>query len=238
MFNTPFLRDAFERFGLRYDSPATVMPDFVDEKRLFTGAGTNADEALKLRRERNDTVQLYATGRLISEKGFDILIRALATLSGKPDVHLTLGGQGPEMDRLKKLAEDLGVGNLVSFPGWVTYEQMAKFLSASDVFILPRWFHEVGSVILLEAMAFGLPCVVMGGGALEWLVGRDDLTFNPGDPRDLAKKIEVLVADRERRLEFSQYCRDRFVGTFHIRTLAPQLESVFTKVVAGSIIDA
>lgn len=238
MFNTPFLRDAFERFGLNFIRPATIMPDFVDEQRLFRGAGMNADEAQRLRRERAGDVHLYATGRLIPEKGFDVLIRALAALLREREVQLTLGGQGPELERLKNLAAELGVADMVSFPGWVSYEQMAKFLAASDAFILPRWHHEVGSVILLEAMAFGLPCIVMDGGALEWLVGRDDLTFSAGDAGDLAKKIDGLVADSARRLSLGQYCRDRFVRTFHIKTLAPQLESVFTKVAAGSIIDA
>ena len=52
-------------------------------------------------------------------------------------------------------------------PGWVDKETLANYFLTSQVFIFPKWWIEYGSALLTEALAFGLPCIIPGGGALE-----------------------------------------------------------------------
>src|SRR5690606_3578792 len=102
-------------------------------------------------------VRLIAMGRLSPEKGFDLLIRAVALLRRQhPGCSLTILGDGPEREPLEGLAEELGVAEAVSFGGQV--RDPAAHLVRGDIFVLPSRFEGFPNA-LLEAMACGLAVV-------------------------------------------------------------------------------
>lgn len=96
---------------------------------------------------------IIAAGRLHRNKGFDILLRALAMI---PDCYLWLAGTGPEEQALKQLADALNITPRVRFLGW--RNDIASLMATGDVFVCPSRHEGLGSIVL-EAWAHGCPIV-------------------------------------------------------------------------------
>ena len=196
IFNTPHLRAHYERFGI-YPRHCTIIEDFVDTEALM--------HAYPPSREQEPTkIHLLASGRILPEKGFAILLRAFASLQHKERYELTISGSGPDEGRIKEVARELGLLTSVHFPGWVPRETLLEFFRTADIFVFPRWWIECGSAVLSEAFAFGLPTIVPKGGALEWLSRRASLSFTDGDATALRDAIEKLGTDHRMRRTLSE----------------------------------
>jgi glycosyltransferase involved in cell wall biosynthesis len=76
---------------------------------------------------------LISVGHLIPRKGHDLIIRALADL---PGLDLMIVGRGPEEEALRRLAQELGVGERVRFLGAVAQEELHAYYSAADILVL------------------------------------------------------------------------------------------------------
>lgn len=134
--------------------------------------------------------KITVAGRLEHEKGFDRLIKVMATLKGADrigDWQLEILGEGSQRDHLVALAEALDIAERVVFRGWVRPIQPS--LLASDLFVLPSRYEGFPSA-MLEAMACGVPVVAVdaGGGVREaiqhdqngWLVENTDEALAAG----------------------------------------------------------
>ena len=108
-----------------------------------------------------------ADGRIWSrpaaaEKGFDVLLRALAiSLAGGDRFHLSIVGKGYEGDALRTLAHELGIESAVTWVGAPDRAEMPAIYRAADAFVLASR-HESFGVVVIEALASGLPVVVKG----------------------------------------------------------------------------
>ena len=99
---------------------------------------------------------VVALGRLVTYKGFDVLLRALTQV----DCHLLIIGTGKQRERLENIAADLGVGSKVSFLGYLSHDDVKVHLHAARVFAFPSITRaETFGIAQLEAMAAGLPIV-------------------------------------------------------------------------------
>jgi glycosyltransferase involved in cell wall biosynthesis len=137
---------------------------------------------------------VMGVGRLIRQKGFDRLIRAVAGLK-RPDVTLVLVGEGPDREALAAQARDSGVNLLM--PGFV--RQPMQWLSAADVFALSSRWEGFGHVIV-EAMAGGAPVVAFDcpHGPRDIIRNRETGLLVPdGDEAALANGIAELLDDRD-----------------------------------------
>ncbi|WP_099209487.1 glycosyltransferase family 4 protein [Thermococcus henrietii] len=101
-------------------------------------------------------------GRLIPEKGVDFLLRALALLREEfPDFKAIIAGDGPERRKLELLARELGIGDNVTFTGFLKdYRDVIALMKASRVFAFPSRREGFGMVVV-EAMASGVPVVTV-----------------------------------------------------------------------------
>jgi glycosyltransferase involved in cell wall biosynthesis len=145
-------------------------------------------------------LELLYVGKLISLKGIDLALRALA--ASDPNARLTLVGDGSYEASAKRLAAQLGVSNRVSFPGRLPLAEVFALYEKFHVFIFPS-LHDSGGFALLEAMARGLPaiCLDCGGPALLVREGcgvRVPLESRTQVVADLAMAIRVYDADRPR----------------------------------------
>jgi glycosyltransferase involved in cell wall biosynthesis len=144
-----------------------------------------------------------AVGRLSPEKGFDVLLRAMAKI---PDAHLVLVGDGDERAELEALAEATGVTGRVTFAGWVDppWAQHWSF----DVLVVPSRNESFG-LVLLEAMHAGIPAVAAAVGGIPELIvdGENGLLVPPQDPDALADAVHGLLADAERRAAMTARAR-------------------------------
>lgn len=141
------------------------------------------------------TKQLVFLGRLVSDKGADILLRALAHLKQhKLSPELTIIGVGPEEQVLRRLAEDIGVAGQVDFVGQKTGLELVQLLNAHEILVVPSRWQEPFGLVALEGAACG--CVVVGsaGGGLKEAIGPCGTTFANGDTKALAQQLALLLS--------------------------------------------
>jgi glycosyltransferase involved in cell wall biosynthesis len=161
-----------------------VAPPGVD-RELFAGAELAESPASHL---------IVSAGRLVWEKGHQDVLRALAELR-RDDVRALIIGAGPEEDRLRRYATELGIANAVEIRHEVPYAEMPQIYARASCVVLaslPVWFwEEQFGMVLAEALCAGVPIAASSSGAIpEVLAGQAPL-FAPGDWTGLAR----LLAD-------------------------------------------
>jgi glycosyltransferase involved in cell wall biosynthesis len=136
---------------------------------------------------------LGAAGRFVPQKGFDVLLTALAEL---PQASLLLVGDGPERPRLERLLDELGLRDRVELTGW--RDDASRLLAAVDAVVVPSRAEPFG-LVALEAMGAGVPVVASDVDGLAEVVidGETGLLVPPDDPRRLAEAIARVLVDRE-----------------------------------------
>ena len=135
-------------------------------------------------------------GRLVPERGLDVLLRACAQLRG--DWKLVVVGTGPSQEELEQLAERLGIGARVVWQGGIPRGWLDTFWPTVDCVVLParttpRWVESVGQS-LLDAMAQGLPVIGTESGVLPEIIGEAGVTVPEDDPDRIALSLQRLQA--------------------------------------------
>ena len=131
-------------------------------------------------------------GRLVSDKGVDLLLKAYAAL-GRLDWPLTIIGTGSEGALLKRLAEDLGISSSVSFLGPLQGEALVRVLNQHELMVVPSQWREPFGVVVLEGLACGCVVLASDGGGLPDAVGSAGMLFRRGDQSDLTGKLSSLI---------------------------------------------
>jgi glycogen synthase len=139
------------------------------------------------------TKELIFVGRLVSDKGADLLLEALALLEAKPC--LTIAGDGPERARLEKQAADLKLQPQVDFIGNQTSEQLTKILNEHQILVVPSRWREPFGIVALEGIACGCPVIGSADGGLAEAIGPCGITFPNGNERALADALARLLGD-------------------------------------------
>lgn len=162
-----------------------------------------------------------AAGRLVHGKGFDVLVRALAMLTGSSGIQVRIAGVGPEQGVIQRAADELGVGERVTFVGPVS--DMAVFWNACDVAVVPsNELVESFGMCAAEAQACGIPVVVTDSGGLPEVVedGVTGKVVPRGDASALAQAMEVYRCDVGRRIYEGRFARERVLRLFSIEAMA------------------
>lgn len=172
------------------------------------------------KRQRTSGLQpfrLGSLGRLHPDKGYDVLIDALALLArARPEIEgrleVIIGGEGDERAALAARAQALGVRHL-RLPGF--QESPAEFLSNLDGYVQPSRAEGL-CIAAHEAMAAGLPVIVSAVGEMPLTVrsGRHGLVVRPDDPDALASAISDLLRDRDRAARMGEEARKHVVSKF------------------------
>lgn len=144
-------------------------------------------------------------GRLVQEKGCDVLIRALAACHERGKRYgLDVYGDGPERANLGSLVEHYGLSESVTFHGLVEGESLRQALTQSWVVVVPSSWEEALGIVAVEAMAAGKPLIVSRAGGLAEVSQGCSLTFRNGDYQQLADEMTRLAEDRALRDRLSQ----------------------------------
>ena len=147
--------------------------------------------------------ELCFVGRMVSDKGIDVLIEAMAKLRSRGfKASLTLVGWRPEEPVIRGKVNQLGLGKLVTFAGQVTGEKLNRLLNAHKIMVVPSREGEGFGVVALEGIACG--CVVVGSthGGLSEAIGQCGRIFPSDNSSALAQLLHELLGHPETWKEF------------------------------------
>lgn len=134
-------------------------------------------------------------------KGFEQIFQALALLNcDHPDIHLNMVGKGNDQERLKRIANELGLSQQVTFWGALSDEDLAAAYENCDVFVMPSKKEGFG-IVFLEAMRRGKPCIGGNHGGTPDVIehGKSGYLVEFGDVSTLADHIRTLFEDQAQR---------------------------------------
>jgi glycosyltransferase involved in cell wall biosynthesis len=174
---------------------------------------------------------LVFLGRLVTEKGLDILLQALAHLRTRNLFpRLTIVGSGPELQPMKEFAATIGVQAQVQFVGPKRGLELAEVLNQHKILVVPSRYEEPFGIVALEGIACG--CVVVGskGGGLPEAIGPCGVTFRNGDAGALADAIEHLLRNPEERVQMLAEA-PRHLAKFQPTVIAESYLEVFRSVI-------
>jgi glycogen synthase len=140
---------------------------------------------------------VLAWGRVQYEKGFQVLVRAIAQLRHRtPDVRCVIAGRGSYLPELQTQIDVEGVTDIVDLAGFVPDDELRALVSRAACVVIPSLYEPFG-IVALEGMAAGAPTVVARTGGLAEIVDGTGagLLFEPGDHHDLAERILTVLGD-------------------------------------------
>jgi glycosyltransferase involved in cell wall biosynthesis len=192
--------------AIRPGAPTTVLPTGIDTAR-FQNGNRDAIRA-QLGITPDETVLLFV-GRIVLEKNLVFLLRALAPILKDPSrrARLVLVGGGPAMEELQALCETMGLADRVVWTGFVDPDAIADYYAAGDIFTFASRTETQGMAIA-EALASGLPCVVVGVmGAAEALTDGVDGIVVPPREVDFQNAVARLLDDPALREQMARNAR-------------------------------
>lgn len=162
---------------------------------------------------------VLCVGRLTPAKGQHLLLDAIAALhhSGEK-VLLQLAGDGPDRVSLQQHAEALGINNLVTFHGALNHDQVRALYASCDAFVLPS-FAEGIPVVLMEAMASGVPCLSTRIAGIPELIedGESGFLASPSSLNELTDRLRQLIHDPALRGRLATNGRKRVCDAYHLQ---------------------
>ena len=212
-----FVSRRFRKDGLR------VIPNGA-EVEAFAGA-----EPAKLPRGR----RILFVNRLDRRKGFPDMLRAFALVAaGHPDVRLVVAGDGKERRALHELPSRLR--DRVIMLGSVPHHLLPPFHAACEVFCAPATGRESFGIVLVEAMAAGLPVVASDIPGYREVVRHDveGILIKPSDPRELAGAVTRLLEEPDLARRMGEAGRAR-AGRYSWDRVAREVEAAYQEVLGG-----
>lgn len=208
-----------------------VVPYGIDPSRFARTAASDT-KAAQLRAESNHRPIVFALGRHVYYKGFDVLIDAMRDVDGV----LLLGGEGPLTDALRsQAAAQRGKGS-VRFVGRIDEADLSAYYQAADVYCLPSLApSEAFGFVQVEAMSSGTPIVNCRLDNAVNFVAPDGLcasTVPPGDREALAAALDRLIRDAPLRARLGAAGRDRVERHFSMRAMIDASLSMYRRVLA------
>jgi glycogen(starch) synthase len=180
------VREVLDGFELPSEK-VHLVPNGVDTQLWTTpGQARPASEPL-----------VVAWGRVQYEKGFQVLVRAIAALRHRmPGIHCVIAGRGTYLAELQTQIDVEGVSDLVDLTGFVPDDELRAIVQRAACVVIPSLYEPFG-IVALEGMAAAAPTIVARTGGLAEIVEGTGagLLFEPGNHVDLADRIVEVLTD-------------------------------------------
>ncbi|MBA3751678.1 glycosyltransferase [Candidatus Dependentiae bacterium] len=182
-----------------------------------------------------EVTNIITVGRLVEKKGMDDVVEAVQKVLAKgKNVHLTIIGEGYRAKKnLKKLVAQLGINDSVTFAGWRTSAEIARYLKESDIFVLAsktarNFDQDAIPNVIKEAMASGLPVISTRHGGIPELIedGINGCLVDEGHSDQIANRIIYLMDNPDLRATFSINGRRAVEQLFDITKKADELSDI------------
>ena len=182
-----------------------------------------------------DAPILFHCSRLEPEKGAQYSLRAFAAISDKhPSARLVIAGDGIQRDLIPRLAEELGVADLIRVLDHIPNEQLPAYYNACSVFLCPTVAVESFGITVAEAMACGRPVVAFRRGGIQTSIDNGDngLMVPAGNVDALVHAIDALLVDPALAAEIGTAARSKAVAALSVERMVEVVDSVFEERVA------
>jgi glycosyltransferase involved in cell wall biosynthesis len=176
---------------------------------------------------------IVTAGRLVPEKGIDVLIRAFAKIANRhPQAQLIVLGDGPLMASMQYLAAELKVGDRVIFRGQVSHSETLATFRSAWVTCVPSLWEEPFGMTAAEAQMHGTAVIASGTGGLAEIVVESETGFlvRPGDVDTLAARLQSIVADRDLAWSLGVRGRQRAEECFSLCASAARFENLYAAI--------
>jgi glycosyltransferase involved in cell wall biosynthesis len=208
-----------------FHGPIDVIPQFGVDPELF--------DSNRPKVSSDSTFRIGYAGRLVEEKGLQVLLRAVADLAGDWELHLL--GSGPFKPTLANLALRLGISRQVCFDPPRPSTQMPAFYAGLDLYVQPsltrtNWKEQFGRV-LIEAMACQVPVIGSDSGEIPHVLGDAGLVFPEGNAAALRAQIETLRSDPSRRAQVGARGRRRVLDNYTQEIIASRTYAFYRRIV-------
>jgi glycosyltransferase involved in cell wall biosynthesis len=231
---SPEVRDDLVRLGVAPAEKFAVVRLGIElDERVHEG-GELRESTRRAVGIPQDALVVGWIGRMTAVKRTDDVLRGFRRLLDRhDDAYLCLVGDGPDRQRLERLAHELGVVRRCLFVGY--QEDVAAFYDAMDVLVLPS-ANEGTPVSVIEAMAAGLPIVATRVGGVPDVVrdGVDGFLVPPGDVEALAERLAELAHDPELRRRLGESGRSYSLGRYRVERLVDDIDRLYRSLLAAS----
>lgn len=177
--------------------------------------------------EHHEPAEIVYVGRLIEDKGVQVILKALSHLPSDAPWHFSIVGDGSYREELEKMTRELNLHNRVRFLG--TCRNIPEILAKSDVFVHAPIWEEGFGITIVEAMAAGLLCICAKSGAIPEIIqdGMDGFLFEKGNSAELAGALQKCI----REYDTDEMMRIRAAAVekakhFSIEAFAEQLDGL------------
>ncbi|MBN8429462.1 glycosyltransferase family 4 protein [Microbulbifer salipaludis] len=230
-----------DRIKLMYENG--VSDSFFRDDALYTTrrrGPTLADgDAGHENGHTSDKFQLLFLGRIEPYKGCDMIVDALGQLTAveRSLLKLIIVGEGSQRFELEKLVAKYGLEEVVEFKGWIDHSEVSSEYASADLFCFPS-LREFGGAVVMEAMASGLPCVVVDNGGIgEYVTETTGVKIKPHDRAYVVQKLKDIILSFSSRTENYEKMRAaaaRRARTFSWDNKSLELEAIYSGVLVGS----
>lgn len=201
-----------------FQTPSTMIPDPYDST-IFRLPPETSERKL----------DLIFLGRLVSEKGVDLLLQSLGMLKARQLYpRLTIVGEGPERASLEQVAAAVGVPGQVMFVGALRGEALATTLQQHRILVVPSRYDEPFGVVALEGIACGCAVVGSNRGGLPEAIGPCGVTFPNGDAEALTESLARLLLQPNELNELRANAPSH-LAKFEVGRIAQEYLAVFQK---------
>lgn len=231
LVNTEFAKKQYVTLGAPSGKVQIIPQGIVTKNFTFTAKPIPT----------NAPIELLSVGRFHTDKGHQYVLQALPDLLKQGyNLHYTLVGTGPERGRLEKMAEELGLQNVVSFHSIVSEQKLKEIYARAHIFIFPSvkaidGFHEeTQGVAIQEAQASGLIVIATKTGGIPECVedGKSAFLIDDRNPTSIADKIRWVIDNPQRWNEWQHNARHHVETYFDIDVIGDRLMQIYADTIA------
>jgi glycosyltransferase involved in cell wall biosynthesis len=222
-----------------YHGPMHLIPQFgVDPAIYYRRQRVNKRGKVSVFKRKSvgpasqPSLVIGYVGRLVEEKGLEILLHAVSKLRGPWNLQIL--GDGPDRKRLEQMAQWLGISGRVTFDQKMPSSHLPHYFSGLDALVLPslsraNWKEQFGRV-LVEAMACDVITVGARSGAIPEVIGDAGLTFAEGSVEELHGQLQRLLDDVSLRKQLRQKGRQRVTENYTQAAIAHNTVAVYHQI--------
>ncbi len=242
--NLPEKKDILHYYNFNFEKKIEIIPCGVNFKRFRK---INKEKAKEHRNFSKDEKIILYIGRIDGRKGLETIIRALPEVMkefSKKDENVRfvvvggkIGKRGDkedikEVNRLKEIAKEVGVGENVIFKGKRDQEKLRYYYSAADVFVTAPYYEPFG-MTTLETMRCGTPIVASNVGGLPYLIKnrKTGLLFPPGNHKSLSKKIISILKEEKLYEKVASNGEKMVKEEYGWKTIATEIAKLYNELI-------